>query len=164
MFVHGWLWKTMLAVTQAGHFDFQVIKNKVIFLDYSKHRSHIYFCENKKIKSHPLALLGECSCGITGNWVQVDVESFVIWSSKTYISQASLVLHVAVLCLQTNSTINGGAKANNKPLERPWKNRRPRNKKQRPCSRHRQLEKFMPTAINKGHRRKTMFIVLISLY
>lgn len=46
-----------------------------------------------------------------GNRVQRDIAPFVIWSSKSYISQESLVLHVAVLCLQTNSTINGGAKA-----------------------------------------------------
>lgn len=36
-----------------------------------------------------------------------------LFSSKTYISHVPLVLHVAVLCLQTNSTFNGGAKANN---------------------------------------------------
>lgn len=125
-------------------------QHKVFYPDDSKHRTVYTSAKIKKQrKSHPLALLGECSCGIMGKWVHVDVEPFVILSSKAYISQASLVLHVAVLCLQTNSTINGGTDS-----ERSFKNRSPRNKKQRPCSRRRQLEKFLPTALNKGHDKK----------
>lgn len=41
--------------------------------------------------------------------------------------------------------------------------KRPRNKKQRPRSRHRQLGKLLPTAIYKGDYRKTHFIVQSAL-
>lgn len=83
----------------------------MISLDYSKHRSHIYFYANKK--ENPAHWTSSVIVPVA-SWVTspTGYDAPCSLSSKTYISHVPLVLHVAVLCLQTNSTFNG-AKANN---------------------------------------------------